>query len=234
MQQCVDARLEGTWTCSRRSDPERGDSNTFSRPSSRESEWRSASLWIDRVSLVSIIFIAVLPPLDIWLPLAAVTFDWHFSGREESILYTVSNPFQEIWISALRCCETATYLAVFLSQPSSGVMMLELNPTGSALVQTKPKTGDALVWWRSASFCCCIERFHMWGSGCSNKFCSLYLNASPNMVLKSLRCGTIPRKICLTEHLLMFIWCVVSAWTHVFDHMHTYINTAWSQSIIIS
>lgn len=89
-----------------------------------------------------------------WL-LAALTccsFEWRVSGWTGSILYTMSNPFQELWISALWRREAVTYhAAVFLTQPASsiiqpGVLQPRLRPKWEAPGLVERRINLLLPW----------------------------------------------------------------------------------------
>lgn len=81
-------------------------------------------------------------------------FDWCISGRAESVLHTVSNPFQEIWISALRPREMVTCCCVTNSSFSWHCDAVRVNTTGSdSTQQTLPNTGGAFDWWERGAVC---------------------------------------------------------------------------------
>lgn len=81
-----------------------------------------------------------------------VMFDWCVSGRAESVLDTVSNPLQEIGISALRPCEMVTCCRVTNSSFFWHRDAARANTTGSdSTQQTRPNTGGPFDWWERAA-----------------------------------------------------------------------------------
>lgn len=76
------------------------------------------------------------------------------------MLDTVSNPFQEMEISALRACEMVTCCHVTNSSFFWHCDAVRVNTTGSdSTQQTLPNTGGTLDWWESAAVLFSSELF---------------------------------------------------------------------------
>lgn len=152
-----------------------------------------------------------------------VMFDWCISGRAESVLDTVSNPFQEMGISALRACEMVTCCHVTNSSFFWHCDAVRVNTTGSdSTQQTFPNTGGTLDWWECAAVLFSSEPFYHVSCDWFQKFFKgllshfVYLFMLPFLLTpeEKLQMWTIPLTKCYTGKVL-FTWNTFGccAWT---------------------
>lgn len=242
MQQCVNARLEGTWACCLHSDPERGGSNTFAWPSSCESEWRSARLWIDShfQSVTRQYYIYCCAPTSWHLAAPGCSYVWltffwksgeHIIHRVKSFPGDMNQCVTVLWNGDLPCCCVSK--SAFLWRYDAGA-----ESYWECFRENQAQDGRCI----SLVEMCIILLLHL------NAFTCEALVAPTNFAFFSVFLFECKSKHGLKKPQMwnrppwnMFNWALVNVYSMCsqrlesrVDHMHTYFNTAWSQSIIIS